>query len=160
MREIDFQAWVDARSKSFLDQDFDAHLELVQVPFAIATRTAVLVVPDLDELRIGFDSWSDMLRSQKATDMICTARQVDSIHDDMISGTFDTEILRDAVRVCDPYRSTATLRCIDGKWKAISIANGLTNSTWPFVLPNVDRDSGGQELIWTGDKGPEGENNG
>ncbi|WP_375261026.1 hypothetical protein [Palleronia sp.] len=160
MPAIDFQSWLDARSKSFFDQDFDAHLTLVYLPFAIATRTAVLVVEDEAKLRIGFDAWSDMLKSQKATHMICTARHVEILGDDMMSGTFDTEILRDAVRICDPYRSTATLRKIDGAWKVISIANGLTNSTWPFVLPNVDRDAGGQELIWTGDTGPRGENDG
>ncbi|SFH14239.1 hypothetical protein SAMN04488020_10781 [Palleronia marisminoris] len=160
MPEIDFQSWIDARSKSFFDYDFDKHLTLVHLPFAIATRTAVFVVEDEDKLRVGFNAWSDMLKSQRATDMICTARKVDPIGDDMIAGTFDTEILRGAVRVCNPYRSTATLRKVDGTWKAISIANGLMNSTWPFVLPNVDRDSGGQELIWTGDTDPTGENDG
>lgn len=160
MASLDFQAWIDARTESYFLRDFDAYHALVHLPLSIATRKAVLVVATEKDLRVGFDAWCDMLEAQKATDMISTSRHVSFIGEDMIAGTYDTEILSGATRVCPPYRSTATLRRTDGMWKMVTVANGLSNATWPFVLPRVDPDTDGQELIWTSDQSPKGENDG
>ena len=160
MPVADFQAWVDARTESYFSRDFETYRSLALLPVAIATRTTVLIVQTEADLKLGFDAWADMLGSQRATHMISTVRQVDFIGEDMMTGTYDTELLAGTARICPPYRSTATLRRVDGIWKVITVANGLSNSTWPIVLPKVDRDADGQELIWTGDKSPKGENDG
>ena len=64
--------------------------------------------------------------------------------DDMIAGQFITRILRHATPICPPYYSTATLREIDGQWRAVSVTTGLSNRSWPFTVPTVEDD--GSEL--------------
>ena len=144
MPQVNFQDWLDFRTKTFFDADFEANRALVQLPIAVTTRTSVMIVETEVNLRSGFDAWVKMLRSQGATDMVCSVTSVVDLADDMIAGQFITRILRNATAVCPPYYSTATLRLIDGQWRAVSVATGLSNRSWPFTVPTVDDD--GSEL--------------
>ncbi|SPJ24729.1 hypothetical protein [Palleronia abyssalis] len=158
MPQLDFQAWLDARNASFFEADFTTNLGLVEIPFAVTTRTSVIIIDSVEKLRSGFDAWRRMLQQQSATHMVSTVRQVSELGEGLIAGQYETRILRGATNVCPPYMSTATLNLSRDGWKAISVGTGMYNDRWPFLFPKVDER--GEELDWTGGKGPEGEKNG
>ena len=145
MPQVNFQDWLDFRTKTFFDADFKANRALVELPMSVTTRNTVTIIETEDALRSGFNAWVNMLRAQQATDMVCTATSVVELSDDMIAGQFIRRILRHAALVCPPYSSTATLRLSDGHWRAASVVTGLSNRSWPFTVPTVEDD--GKELI-------------
>ena len=78
---------------------------------------------------------------QKVTDMIILAKGAGHLSAGLTAGRYVTHLLCNANRAVPPYRSQMVLRLVDGQWRAVSIANSLTNSRWPLLVPEVSPDN-------------------
>jgi hypothetical protein len=136
---INFQDWLDRVARTFFDDDFPAYADAVEQPFVLVTATRTLIADTPDALRAGFEQFRDMLRDQGATDMIRLAQNVLPVGSTLLTGTYETHILRGGTRLFEPFASVMTLRLSGTTWRAACITNAMTNERWPIHLPRIDR---------------------
>jgi hypothetical protein len=134
------QDWLNRTSACFLTSDFACYQAHIHYPVTITTEGGgKWLIHDEDEMRRGFDAWTDMMRDQGATDLVRTARTCDPIEGGDLWSRYSTELVRNAVRIVPGYDSILRLRKVDGKWKCVMVMSGLANLTWPFIVPRVGR---------------------
>ena len=136
-----YQDYLDQRARACMAGDFDSFAAGVALPFCLLTETASLMVETRDDLRLGFDDFCRTLDLQKVTDMVILAEGAVHLSDGLIAGRYVTHLLSNAHRAVPPYRSQMVLRLIEGQWRAVSIANSMTNSRWPLLVPEVSPDN-------------------
>ena len=132
-----FQDWLDWMDATILERDYDTYASGVSLPFTLITRTSTILVASAEDLRHGFDSYCDMLEAQGVTEIVRLARRVHRIGDGLMTGDYETHVLKRGAHVMDPFNSTAILRSADGGWQAVAIANEMTNTRWPIDLPRL-----------------------
>jgi hypothetical protein len=136
MQEL-LQTWLDDMGAAVLAGDWPGYAARVCLPFHLITDAASLVVATEQELRQGFDTFLTMLRAEQITDYIRLADSAVQINRRLISGRYTTHLMAGGNRVVPPFRSQITLRQEAGVWRAASISNALTNSSWPIVVPGI-----------------------
>ncbi|MFN0113364.1 MAG: hypothetical protein ACKVPY_01660 [Paracoccaceae bacterium] len=134
---FDFQSWLDRITRSYIYLDFDSYAASVDFPFVLMTAGATFVLTSPNQLREGFEQFTSTLRALNASDVVSSASALSPVGPELLVGRYETSILRDAVRLFDPVVSIVTLRRSGGIWKAISIANTMTNNRWPIDLPRL-----------------------
>ncbi|PZX15248.1 hypothetical protein LX81_02551 [Palleronia aestuarii] len=137
MPAVPFQEWLDKVGDCYLTGDFDAYCSCFELPIAFITDQALTMIADETSLRSGFDAWRRMLESQRMTHMIRIARDVHVLSGSLISGVYVTHLMKDANRICPEFNSSATLRLVDGEWRAMGVTWGLSNASFPIVVPRV-----------------------
>lgn len=135
---LNFQGWLDRVAQTFFDDDFDTYAGSIEQPFVLMTTTRTLIASTTEDLRDGFVQFRHMLLSQGATDFIRVAEDVRMLGPTLLTGSYETHILRNGLRLFDPYRSAMTLRLGDGVWRAAAITNAMSNDRWPIHLPRID----------------------
>ncbi|WP_103332532.1 hypothetical protein [Pseudotabrizicola formosa] len=128
------QTFLDDMSTAVLAGDFAAYRAGVVVPFLLLTHTVSITLDTEQELEDGFNSFCDMLRSQRVTDYIRLVDSADQLDPDLISGRYVSHIIAGGTRVFDPFSSQITLRRVDGRWRAVSITNAIAKSSWPLLI--------------------------
>lgn len=131
------QEWLDTVSDAVMRGDYAVYRAHVCLPFHLITHTASLRIEDDPPLRAGFDSFVQMLRSQRVTDYIRLASGAEQLDDVLITGRYVTHLLVGGTRLMPPFKSAITLRREDGVWRAASITNALANARWPIHLLHV-----------------------
>jgi hypothetical protein len=135
------QSWLDEVGQAVMDGDFAAYARHVVLPFANVNPVATLIVATEAELRTGFDVFVDMLRTQRVTDYIRLVSEAHTIGEQMIAGSYVTNLLSDGKRIAPPFTSTVVLRRAQGGfWQAATIANPLMSPAWP--IHSVQPESG------------------
>jgi hypothetical protein len=131
------QDWLDVMSEATIRADWETYREGADLPFHLVTDGFSLSITTEAELRKGFDGFVETLRTQKATNYIRIARSAEYVSPHLIAGGYESEILSHGTRIVAPYRSRVILRSRDGRWRAASIVNGLSNAKWPLLTPQV-----------------------
>jgi hypothetical protein len=132
------QDWLDIVTNAVMQGDYTAYRAHICLPFHLITHSASLRIDDDAPLRQGFDSFLQMLRSQRVTDYIRLASGAEQLDDVLITGRYVSHLLVNGTRLLPPFKSAITLRREDGVWRAASITNALANSRWPIHLLHVD----------------------
>ncbi|MGB8815469.1 MAG: hypothetical protein WCC57_20015 [Paracoccaceae bacterium] len=136
------QTYLDHIGAAVLANDWPTYRAGVCLPFHLVTATASLTVTTEADLRAGFDSFVDTLRSQHVTDFIRLAEASVQLDDQLISGRYVTHLLANGLRIIPPFRSQITLRYVGDHWCGASISNALANSRWPLLMPGLPLHSG------------------
>lgn len=132
------QQWLDDVSDTFFNGDFDGFAAAVALPFVMSTQNSRTVLNSREDLRAGYDAWVQMIEGHHATHLIRTVREVQRVNPDMITTTYDTELLRHAARLMPGFTSWMMLRRVDGCWKADHLVSGIVNARYPFNVLQVD----------------------
>lgn len=133
------QQFLDETSRAVLDGDWDLYRRRVILPFTLVTRTATIIVEDEDRLRMGFDSFNQMLALQRATHYIRRTEAATLLDPNLIAGGYTTHIFSGGLLIVPAFRSQVTLQLRDGLWRAATISNALVNERWPVLVPKPDR---------------------
>ena len=133
----ELQKWLDGMSKTILDGDFDRYQTGVGLPLTLETDEATTLYTTSSELRVQFKSWRNMLLTQGVTHMVRTAEKVVAVQPNIIEGRYQTELLREAVRVCPPYPSSMRLVRNNEAWQIVHLATGMANRSFPITVPRV-----------------------
>ena len=137
--DIDFlQAWLDTLSDAAMAGDFETYIASISLPFTLVTSAGAMVQTTEDDMRDGFEAFHAMLKTLRATQIIRIAERVDRVSANVLTGLYETQILQGGQRLFAPFRSSVTLVMSGNHWKAAQIANGMTNHTWPIVMPRID----------------------
>ncbi len=132
------QKFLDETSRAVLDGDWETYRRRVILPFTLVTRTATMVVEDEDRLRMGFESFNQMLSLQRATHYICRTETATMLDPNLIAGGYSTHIFSGGLLIVPAFRSQVTLQLRDGMWRAATISNALVNERWPVLVPKPD----------------------
>lgn len=135
------QSYLDEIAAAVMAKDWETYRDGIALPCAVISHDESKIVATEDELRAGFDSFVDTLRSQRVTDYVRLVEQAAMLDADLISGSYISHIIAGGQRIVAPYRSIMTLRLVGNRWRAASVTNGLANSRWPLMrlqLPEED----------------------
>lgn len=137
MPAVNFQQWLDRVGTSLFDGDFDTYRDSILLPLTVATPNATHIVDDDAGLLQGFIAWVDMMKGLEIDSMIRIARDVEQLGAALIVGRYETELLRGATRVVEPFASSMQLRCgDDGVWRCFSVTSGFrAAASWPIDRP-------------------------
>ena len=131
------QTYLDEMSTSVMTGDFATYLAGVALPFHLVTQAESVSLATEDDLRIGFESFHAMLKSQKVTDYIRLVESAQVLDPDLIAGKYITHVIAGSLRVFEPFSSQITLRRVEDRWCAASITNAIAKSRWPLLLTSV-----------------------
>lgn len=131
------QAYLDDMGTAVMTGDFETYQAGVVLPFHLVTQTESVSLATEEDLRIGFDSFVAMLKSQRVTDYIRLVESAQVLDPDLIAGRYITHVIAGGMRVFDPFSSQITLRRVDGRWRAASITNAVAKSRWPLLLSSI-----------------------
>jgi hypothetical protein len=124
------QDYLDTVGSSVMADDWAAYRECILLPCHVVSFSLNKVITDEDDLRRGFVEFRDTLRFHRVTDYIRLVERADLMDDALLSGSYFSHLLCNGHRLLEPFRSQITLRQIGGRWKAVSVTNGLANSRW------------------------------
>ncbi|MEI4470512.1 hypothetical protein [Frigidibacter sp. MR17.24] len=146
-----FQSWLDRVGQTFFDNDFDAYADTMALPFIVMTTRRTMIITDRETLHEGFDAFRHLIRNQRATDLFRVATDVYPIGGAILSGCYETHLLRGGQRLIEAYRSSALLRReADGIWRASCIANAMSNRSWPIRAPRIEANDAPLEVAPAG----------
>ena len=128
-----FQVYLDGVSLAVMTDDWATYRRAVHLPCHIISHDESKVVATEDDLRVGFDQFSQTLKFHKVTDYIRLVEAATQLDAGLISGSYVTHLISGGQRIMPPFRSQMTLRLIAGLWRAVSVTNALANSRWPLV---------------------------
>ncbi|MDO8885276.1 hypothetical protein [Pseudotabrizicola sp.] len=131
------QTYLDEIAAAVMAGDFVAYRVGVVLPFHLVTHTANMTISTEDDLRVGFETFCGMLKSQRVTDYIRLVESAQDIDSSLITGRYVSHLISGGMRVIDPFHSQITLRHDEGRWRAASITNALANSRWPVLMPSL-----------------------
>lgn len=137
MADTFFQQWLDHVGGAFFVDRFDIYRAAIHLPLEITSTEDVKIIHDEAALRALFDSWVQMLKLQRATDMVRVARQVEWMSPTMICGDYYTEILSNGQRIMDRFSSSMILQRHDNTWQATHVATGITRDAWPPIIAHA-----------------------
>ncbi|TGD44346.1 hypothetical protein EEB11_06630 [Pseudotabrizicola sediminis] len=129
------QSHLDDMAAAIMAKDFAAYLNGVVLPLHLVTHDENMSIVTEEDLRDGFDSFCEMLRSQRTTDYIRLVDSAQLLSPDLITGRYTTHVIAGATRVFDPFVSQTSLRRAGGRWRAASITNSVARSRWPLLMP-------------------------
>jgi hypothetical protein len=131
------QTYLDDMSTAVMTGDFAAYQAGVVLPFHLVTQSENVSLATADDLRVGFESFHAMLKSQRVTNYIRLVEGAQLLDPDLIVGRYITHVIAGGMRVFDPFSSQITLRQIDGRWCAATITNAVAKSRWPLLLSSI-----------------------
>ena len=134
------QAYLDEVAALVLAQDWTGYCDCMCQPFHLVTHAETLIFPTLDDLRIGYDRFVGLLRSQRVTDFIRLVESAEQIDRDMITARYTTHLMSGGTRIMEPVVSGITLRLEGNRRRAASITNAVSNSRWPLLMPRLGQD--------------------
>jgi hypothetical protein len=132
------QQYLDLMSDSVLRGNFEAYAAHIDLPFNLVTSSASLYVETMEDMQDGFDDFVDMIESQGVTALIRIAKGASFDGNDMITGWYETNLLKGAQRIVPAFFSKVWLRNVDGVWKASKITNTTKDDRWPIQIFKVE----------------------
>ena len=135
---LDFQAFLDAIVDSVRSRDFERFLGHFTLPQTVITGEGTAVLTQPAQVRAGFDAYVLLLERLGVTDYVRTASSLHMISPVLATGVYQTHLLRNGLRMIDPFPSTATLRCDDGAWRVTSVMSAIPQAgRWLHLPPYV-----------------------
>ncbi len=125
-----FQACIDAVSAALMDNDFESYRRWVECPLVLLTDAGTTLIDTEEAFRFGFDSYAGMLRTERATDLIRLAHSVTSYGPNLMTGRYETHILRGGQRLYGPFQSSMSLRRVGNDWKIGSVVSPTHAEQW------------------------------
>jgi hypothetical protein len=132
------QRFVDEMGEAVMRDRFDDYRAGVRLPLNILTSVANLTVSTVEDLRGGFDDFTEMLRNRSVTDMIRVVMDAGFESPDCIVGIYETNLLSGDQHVVPPFYSKMWLCRSGAAWQATKIHNTTQDQRWPMLLSRVN----------------------
>jgi len=139
MPKSSFNAISERLTKALLTGDFDLYQTVMQVPLRVEPRKGqpyeLLTIADLEK---DFRLYCASLQAQGVTDIFREKKQLVLLEDDWVEVTFVTNILRNAERVVEPFKSQFVLRPREGEWRIAEIRSSLGHINWTLGTAAIE----------------------
>ena len=138
MEKSEFEVTLDALSECFLTGNFGLWRSLVQIPLTLVTSAGHIVLRDEVMLGANFLLYLKSIEIQRVDAIVRRSIALEQFDEDAFFGTYETEYLRNGLRLVEPYESTAIIRCDNDKAKISFISNALDHHRWTSIPPRFD----------------------
>ena len=135
------QSYLDDMRDVVMLERFEAYAAHIQLPLNILTSSANITVRTLEDLRDGFDDFTEMMQSLGVTDMIRTVKLARFIGNDHVVGIYETRLMKGSRLALAPFHSKMWVGSYDGVWKAGKIHNTTKESRWPMLMTGLGLDN-------------------
>ena len=139
MEYLDFVAFLDDISGCFISGDFELWQSRMILPFSMVTPDGTVVLEDRDQAETNFKLYLLASECMALTHVVRTPRDFSPNKDGSWRGTYETNLIRNGVRMAAPYQSTAVLWRTGGTWKMSKILNARGHYTWTDVKPDLEQ---------------------
>lgn len=140
MTEEEFAEVVERITQGLLADDFDSYRSAFRLPLVIVPRGgAAQHFDNEDDLREDFDLYVQSMRLQGVTDIFRDVRGIER-RGDTARVHYVTHILRRALRIVEPFRSSMEFRRADGEWRIERIESSLGHINWSRREAEIGKD--------------------
>lgn len=77
------------------------------------------------------------MQTQGVTDIVRRVLAIHKIEDDWMDVTVETNMLRNALRLVDPFKTQFVLRPSDGEWRIAIIRSSLGHINWTLGRADI-----------------------
>lgn len=134
------QSYLDEMGRIVLSERFEDYAARIELPLNLLTSSANIIVRNLDDLRDGFDDFTDMIRSLDVTDMLRSVKVARFIGNDHVVGIYETRLMSGRRQALSTFHSKMWIGTYDGIWKAIKIHNTTDEHRWPMLYTRLGVD--------------------
>lgn len=136
-----FQTHLDRISTALMVGDYGAYRAGFDSPLVVLTDKETLIIATEADFETAFERFHTRLQTERATDLYRLGHAVSQYGPDVLTGRYESHILRNGQRLYGPIPSAMTLRCVAGAWKTSSLVNPTFANLWPGYgrLSNPDR---------------------
>ena len=128
-----FQNHLDAVSTALMEGDFESYMSRVAVPLVVMNEKSTVLISEKSDFRAAFDAYGVLLKSQHATHLMRLGHSVTQYAPGLITGHYETHVLRSGQRIFGPFQSTLVLRRHAENWKVASVVCAAFDDLWPPV---------------------------
>jgi hypothetical protein len=133
---FDFQAYLDEVVDATRSGDVDAFASRLSLPLAVMCLEGTAVMTTREDVARAFEAYRVNLDRLGVTDYVRTASALHMIGPGYAMGVYQTHLLRNGVRMVEPYSTTVTLReGVAGRWRTTSLATAVPGAAHWFRLP-------------------------
>lgn len=130
-----YQAHLDALSEALLTGNAEAFAAGISLPHSISCEDSYTVVETHEEMIRIFNAYHRTLTSQGVTEQARIVTKAEFVTPDVIIGEHETHIMRDGLRLVEPYPNRVRLDRIDGGWYETKAANGVKCDGNRMLMP-------------------------
>jgi len=131
------QTYLDEVAAIVMTDDWAAYCDTISRPFLLVSHDTTLSFATPEDIRGVYEDFRLLLRTQRVTDLIRLVECAEQIDQALISARYVTHLMAGSHRIMDPVRSSISLRLEGNRWRAASIANAVSNSRWPLLMPKL-----------------------
>ena len=136
-----FEQIAERITRGLLDGKFDLYRSAVHLPLRVEPRGGVpYVLADDDALRADWQLYRDAILIQGVTDLVREVLAITEIETDWIEVTVETNMLRHAQRIVDPFKTQFVLRPCDDGWRIAILRSSLGHIHWTLGRADIVND--------------------
>lgn len=129
-----YQGFLDALSQAERIVDFDGYMDLLHLPVTAHRNRMDTTFCTLEDCRAFFDMMCKTHSGDISDTLERRADKAELLGADLLVGYHTVRTIKDGVDVVDPVSSRMALKFVAGAWRLISVANTLTNTSYPFDM--------------------------
>ncbi len=131
---VTYQSYLDQRTQSEQECDFDAFLALTNLPHHVHYASYDSRVDDTERLRTFFDAIQKMHNGEVGDQTARRAEKAEFVGPDMLVGYHSTHVSKNGMPVSAPVSSRMILKLTETGWKLVSVSNAIENETYAFDM--------------------------
>lgn len=132
-----YQDYLDAVTRSNMDDDFDAWCALCDFPHTVHMERIDEVIERPDQIRPFFDMLRDLINDHNIDDMQRSAHRAEFVSATQLCGYHETTLYSKGEAKVGPVSSRYILKRSGTSWRAISITNSVKNDKFPYSIPEL-----------------------
>lgn len=133
-----FEHIAERITRGLLDGKFDLYRSAFHLPLRVEPRGDIpYVLADEDALRADWQLYRDAILIQGVTDLVRRVLVITKIDPDWIEVAAETNMLRHAQRIVDPFKTQFVLRPVGGDWRIAIVRSSLGHINWTLGRADI-----------------------
>lgn len=133
-----FEQIAEMINRGLLDGDYGIYRSAFRLPLRVEPRGGLpFVLADDDALRKDWQLYRDAIAIQGVTDIVREVREIAEIAPDRIEVTVQTNMLRHAQRIVDPFKTQFVLRSEGTEWRIAILRSSLGHINWTLGRADI-----------------------
>ena len=133
-----FAALAERITTGLIDGDFDTYASAFRLPVRMVPRDGdPYDLADRDALHEDWALYRQAIRIQRVTDIDRRVVNIMHVEDDWIEVLAETNMLRGAERVVDPFNVQFVLRPAGGEWRIAMIRSSVGHINWTLGRADI-----------------------
>ncbi|MFD1507903.1 hypothetical protein [Lacimonas salitolerans] len=138
MDQAGFEQIAERITSGLLEGKYDTYRSAFLLPLRVEPRGGVpYVLADDDALRKDWQLYRDAILIQGVTDIVREVLGIAEIEPDRIEVTVETNMLRHAQRIVDPFKTQFVLQPEGAEWRIAILRSSLGHINWTLGRADI-----------------------